>query len=73
MQERRKKYTAVMNEKMIEKGLLTKQPQVTYGLIFGSESFIKEIITKYASHKYYKDRKTYTVDQETSCLRKFKT
>ena len=73
MQDRQKKYTTMMNEKMTQKGLLTKQPQVTYGLIFGSESFIKDIITKYTSHKYYKNRKTYAVDQVTYCLKKFKT
>ena len=73
MQERCKKYTAMMNEKMIKKGLLTKKPQITYGLIFGSELFIKEVITQYTSHKYYKDRKTYTIDQETCCLKKFET
>ena len=73
MQDRRKKYTAVMNEKVLQKSLLTKQPQVTYGLICGSESFINEVITTYTSHKYYKDRKTYVLDQQTSCLRKFPT
>lgn len=73
MQERQKKYIAMMNERMMQKGLLTKQPQITHGLIFGSESFVKDIITKYTSHKYYKNRKTYAVDQGTCCLRKFKT
>ena len=73
MQDRQKKYTAMMDEKVLQKVLLTKQPQVTDGLIFGSESFIKDVITKYTSHKYYKNRKTYAVDQETYCLKKFKT
>ena len=73
MQGRCEKYTAMMDEKMIQQGLLTKQPQVTYGLICGSASFINEVITKYTSHKYYKDRKVYVVDRCTGCLRKFKT
>ena len=72
-QDRCKKYTAMMDEKMIQNGLLTKKPQVTYGLIFGSESFVKEIIAKYTSHKYYKNRKTYVIDKETCCLKKFET
>ena len=73
MQERRKNYTIMMDEKMIQQGLLTKQPQLTYGLIFGSESFINEIITNNTSHEYYKNRKIYVVDQGICCLRKFKT
>ncbi|BBM82883.1 REP-associated tyrosine transposase [Candidatus Uabimicrobium amorphum] len=72
-QDRQKKYTSMMEEKMVQKGLLSRQPQVTYGLIFGSESFVKEVIIKCSSHKYYKNRKTYSIDQETYCLRKFKT
>ena len=73
MQDRQKKYTAMMKEKMTPKSLLAKKPQITYGLIFGSQQFIKEIITKYTSHKYYNGHKTYVVDQGTYCLKKFKT
>ena len=59
-----------MQEKMMQTGLLSKQSHFTYGLIFGSESFIKDIITKYASHNYYKNRKSYSLDSQTACLRK---
>lgn len=71
--ERYKRYVNMINEKIIDKGLLSKQPQVTYGLILGSESFVKEIISKYTSHVYYKNRKHFTVDENTYCLKKFKT
>ncbi|WP_372367327.1 transposase [Candidatus Uabimicrobium sp. HlEnr_7] len=73
IKQRQEKYVAMMKERMRERGLLVKQPQITYGLVFGSESFIKEIISKYTSHKYYQKRKSYTLDRSTSCLRKFKT
>ena len=71
--ERRKKYIVMMGEKMIQKGLLFKQPQVTYGLIFGTECFIKNIINRHTSHKYYQKCQIYTFDKNTHCLRKFKT
>ncbi|BBM81979.1 transposase [Candidatus Uabimicrobium amorphum] len=70
MKQRRKKYIAMMEEKMMQKGLLSKQPHFTYGLIFGSESFIKNIVTRYAPHNYYKNRKSYSIDSQTACLRK---
>ncbi|WP_372369476.1 transposase [Candidatus Uabimicrobium sp. HlEnr_7] len=72
MKQRQKKYIEIMEERMKERGLLTKKPQMTYGLIFGSESFIKDVISKYTSHKYYQKRKCCTLDQSTSCLRRFK-
>lgn len=70
--ERQDKYVSMMEEKMAQKGLLSKQPQVTYGLVYGSESFVKEILSKYTSHKYYQKRKCHSVDVDTHCLRKFK-
>ncbi|BBM82862.1 transposase [Candidatus Uabimicrobium amorphum] len=71
--ERRNKYITMMSDRIIQKGLLAKQPQVTYGLIFGSESFIKEIIGNHTNHRYYTNRKHFAVDETTFCLRKFKT
>lgn len=70
IKQQRKKYIMLVNERMTEKGLLSKQFQFTYGLIFGSESFIKEIITKYTSHKYYKNKKSLTIVSGATCLRK---
>ena len=70
MEQRREKYIAMMQESMMQKGLLSRQPHFTNGLIFGSESFIKDVITKYASHNYYKNRKSHSLDSQTSCLRK---
>ncbi|BBM86342.1 hypothetical protein [Candidatus Uabimicrobium amorphum] len=70
VKEKRKRYAAMMEERMLEKGLLSKQPHFPYGLILGTESFIKEIITKYTSHKFYKNRKSYFLDSQTACLRK---
>ena len=68
--QRKKKYITMMKERMMQKGLLSKQSHFTYGLIFGSESFIKEIIARYTSHKYYEDRKIYSLDSQTWCSRK---
>ena len=68
--KRRRVYIQMIEERMVKKGLLSKQSHFSYGLIFGDESFIKEIITKYTSHKYYKDRKGHSLDSQSSCLRK---
>ncbi|BBM82772.1 transposase [Candidatus Uabimicrobium amorphum] len=70
MKQRKKKYINMMKERMVEKGLLSRQLHFTHGLIFGSESFINEIITKYTCHNYYKNRKSYSLDSNSSCLRK---
>ena len=71
-EKRYEKYTLLMTESMLNKGLLSKQPQLTYGLICGSESFIKSVISDYASGKYYENRNAYLIVGSTHCLRKFK-
>lgn len=71
-EKRRERYIAIMTESMQKKGLLSKQPQLTDGLICGSESFVKDVISNYTSHKYYKNRNVYLIAGNTHCLRKFK-
>jgi len=68
--QRQKKYILMMSEKIAEKGVGAKQPHLTYGLIFGSEFFIATIISKYTSHKYYKNRKKYAFAPQSFSLRK---
>ena len=70
MSKRRDIYKKIMTEKMIQKGLLSKQPHITDGLIFGTESFIQNVITKYTSNKYYKNKKSYRLDYKTASLKK---
>ena len=58
-QERQKRYKEMMQESMLNKGLMQQQIHISKGGIIGTKEFVEKIINEHGEkyHKYYKEKK----------------
>ncbi len=64
-------YHNIVNERIREKGF-DQQPAISRGIIYGSESFVQNLLEKYGQIiPYYQNRKLYSQGNHSHSLRRF--
>ena len=70
--KRERKYVQMMKDRIKEKGLLKKQPQISDGLIYGPKDFVENILSQYDSCNYYRKSKQFKISGDVYCIKKMK-